>query len=242
MRAGWVGRAGWALVAAVCAGCVHDDNANISYIGSPRPARGANCELQVFFSTKPLYPVTEIASTRVQCSHYSGGREGCVSLIKKQACEAGADTVFGFEEAVRVPVGMFVTPTNQTTFMTATFAVRAAGVVAAAPTASGVAADGSCNPICSPGFACAAGQCIAQCNPPCEAGEVCSRKRVCEPAGATPQPVAAAPYAPPPAARPQPQPQPQPQPASLPPMPPPPSKRPPPARPAAPAPNPFPAE
>jgi hypothetical protein len=183
MRAVWVR---WvALAGAVWAGaCAHRgvaDNPNVSLIGQPRPSRGPDCELQVFFATLPPYQVDEIASTRVSCSGVSGGREGCVGLIKQHACETGSDTVFGFRETVG----------DGRTYMSATLGLRreapppAPGTVATpASVPSGVAGEASCSPICSPGFACAAGQCIPQCNPPCEAGETCSRKRICEPAGA----------------------------------------------------------
>jgi len=37
----------------------------------------------------------------------------------------------------------------------------------------------SCEPPCSPGYSCQAGQCIPVCNPPCDPGETCNSKRVC---------------------------------------------------------------
>lgn len=38
-----------------------------------------------------------------------------------------------------------------------------------------------CSPPCSPGFACNAGQCVAQCNPPCPEGMWCGADRSCQP-------------------------------------------------------------
>ena len=55
---------------------------------------------------------------------------------------------------------------------------------AALPTsASGPPAawSGTCEPICSPGFACDNGVCIPQCNPACIDGETCGRDRLCHP-------------------------------------------------------------
>ena len=237
-RAGWAGWAGWvswvgrAVAGVLCVGaCAHhaSEHSDTSLVGPAQANRGPNCELQVFFSAPPPYPVTEIASTRVQCSGYSGGRDECIFLIKQRACEAGADTVFAFKEtllAVGNPIGI-LSRRNQTTFITATFAVRAA---------PGVAAGDGCSPICSPGFACAAGQCVPQCNPSCLPGEVCSRARVCEPAGAGAQAQPAPAPPPSPAAAPaiaRPAPAWPPPPSSLPPPPP----RRPPAR--APEPAPF---
>jgi hypothetical protein len=40
-----------------------------------------------------------------------------------------------------------------------------------------------CNPPCSPGYACEAGVCRAQCNPACGENEVCRQDRTCGPAG-----------------------------------------------------------
>jgi hypothetical protein len=190
----------WARAAVVAAlglaACAHQDD--VTYLGPPRPSRGPNCDLQVFLSTVPSYPVAEIGSTRARCSDFSGGRAGCMGLIKKQACEAGADTVFGFSETV---------DNFERTYMSATLGVRVAGAPAVSapppgpawPPMAGAPAprvpppgpawppmaidDGSCTPICSPGFACAAGQCVPQCNPACLPGETCTRKRICEPSG-----------------------------------------------------------
>ena len=122
MRAGW----GAAVAALWLGACGHHQGSghpDVSYTGPRLPSRGPNCALQVFFATLPPYLVTEIASTRARCSGFTGGRDACVTLIRERACEAGADTVFGFSEAVGRPG-----PWNpETTYVTATLAVRAGG-------------------------------------------------------------------------------------------------------------------
>jgi hypothetical protein len=40
----------------------------------------------------------------------------------------------------------------------------------------------TCQPICSPGFACNAGTCVPQCNPACGGDETCGNDRLCHPA------------------------------------------------------------
>jgi hypothetical protein len=40
---------------------------------------------------------------------------------------------------------------------------------------------GTCEPICSPGFACNAGVCAPQCNPACTGDETCGNDRLCHP-------------------------------------------------------------
>jgi hypothetical protein len=106
------------------------------------------------------------------------GRNACIDELRKQACASGADTVFGFQEGVQ----------GEYTLIAATLAARtgerpAQSAPAKRPAVGSMTEDEGCSPICSPGFACKAGVCIPQCNPPCDPGTVCTRKRVCEPAG-----------------------------------------------------------
>jgi len=167
MRAG----VGGVVVAALLAGaCVTSE---ISPIGARRPARAEGCAVDIFPSTTPPYPFAEVASASASC-HNRSGRNACIEELRKEACAWGADTIFGFQDG-RFAEGM----TIAATFAVRTEATPPAGVKTKRPAA---AEDDGCNPICSPGFACKAGQCMPQCNPPCEAGEACSRKRVCEPA------------------------------------------------------------
>jgi hypothetical protein len=155
------------VVAAVAMGgaCLTSE---VTRVGPVRPSRPENCQVNVYPTTKPPYPYVELASVRAECYY---GRNQCLEEIRRQACAAGGDAVHGFSEGL--------TP-DQSSFITATVTAR----TAEPPEAP------DCEPICSPGFTCAAGKCIPQCNPACAAGEVCNPKRVCEPAAA---PVSATP-------------------------------------------------
>jgi len=184
IRAGGGGAGGFgrlAVAVAVLAGACVDSE--VTQIGAQRPSRPPGCPVEIFPSTTPPYPFAEVASARAKC-HFTYGRTACIDELRRQACVAGADTVFGFSEGVR----------GEFTMISATLAARTGAapsppVAAARPPGPPPGVD--CNPICSPGFACSAGQCVPQCNPPCEAGEVCSRKRTCEPAAGKLEPAKA---------------------------------------------------
>jgi hypothetical protein len=162
---------GAALLAGACV------SSEVATIGPQRAARPEGCPVEVFPATTPPYPVVQLASARAKC-HFTVGRNACIDELRKQACAAGADTVFAFQE------GLW----GEYTVIAATLAARSGerppqSAPAKGPPVGGAAEAEGCSPICSPGFACKAGACVPQCNPPCEAGTVCSRKRVCEPAG-----------------------------------------------------------
>ena len=195
------------LLAAACSGV------EVTQIGPKRVSRADDCDVEVFFSSPPSFPVMDIASGRAMCQVLSG-RTACMEELRKAACRAGAHAMYGFAETVRADYN----------YVSATFGVHDAIVThrpiretpAKAPASPAPAGDGpACDPICSPGFACREGQCLPQCNPPCEAGEICSRKRICEstaqgvqpPAPIPPPPTSARmgrpPNAPPPTANPE---------------------------------------
>jgi hypothetical protein len=151
-------------------------------IAPRRPARPEHCPVQLFPTTHPSYPSVDLASVRATCDNVVG-RDACIEQLRMQACAVGGDTVYGFSEGVN--------PAAAGTVISATVALRGEAPSAgpsslgnAAP--AGDAADAGCTPICSPGFACRAGQCIPQCNPACEPTEICNRHRTCEPASAAP--------------------------------------------------------
>jgi len=194
-------RAGTGLVVAGLAACVSSE---VTPTGPAPPSRVDDCTVEVFVATRPTYPAIDVAAARVEC-HKLGGRHKCMTELRREACRAGADTIYSVVE----------TAGRDHTYVTATLALRdrsirvsrtpAAEVTATQPPAV-AGPERACDPICSPGFACVAGQCAPQCNPPCEAGETCSRKRVCEAAvaGASPAalPASPRPGAPPPPANP----------------------------------------
>jgi hypothetical protein len=170
------------LLATACAGV------EVTQIGPKRVSRADDCDIEVFFSTPPPYPVADIASGRAMCQVLSG-RTACMEELRKAACRVGAHAMYGFSEAIRADFN----------YVSATFGIHDAIVThrpipdAPARTPADPVVDGgpACDPICSPGFTCREAQCVPQCNPPCESGEVCSRKRVCEPAMGKVQPARA---------------------------------------------------
>ena len=146
---------------------------SVTAIGPQRASRPEGCPIDLFPTKPPPYAFTPIAKVRTECDPVR--RQMCVDQLRREACRAGADAVVGFKESMDADsVSMFID---------ATFVVKGTGAPEApAAPAAAAPAPGACDPICSPGFACQGGTCVPQCNPPCEAGEICSRKRVCEPA------------------------------------------------------------
>jgi hypothetical protein len=148
-----------------------------------RPPLPENCPLQLFPTTRPAYPFTDLASVRAVCNR-ALGRTACLDKLHMLTCAVGGDTAYGFKEGIN--------PDGAGMFISATVALRSdapaprPSVGAAAP--AGDAADASCAPICSPGFACQTGQCVPLCNPACEPTEICDRHRTCETAAAVPAP------------------------------------------------------
>jgi len=146
---------------------------SVTAIGPQRASRPEGCPIDLFPTKPPPYAFTPIAKVRTECDPVR--RQMCIDQLRREACRAGADAVIGFKESMdQDSVSMFID---------ATFVVKGTGAAEApAAPAAAAPAPGGCDPICSPGFACQGGTCVPQCNPPCEAGEICSRKRVCEPA------------------------------------------------------------
>jgi hypothetical protein len=201
--------AGVAVAAALAVSGSACTGSEVMRIGPQLPSRPADCQVDVYFSRPPPYPVVDVASARAQC-HALSGRNECMAELRRDACRLGADTMYGFTETVRLDY-TFVSATLAVQDTSATVTRRRIIDVPPRPQPT-AASDGGCEPICSPGFACQAGQCIPQCNPPCEAGEICTRKRLCERAASAQPPVAGppavtpppAPAAPPPAGAPAP--------------------------------------
>jgi hypothetical protein len=167
---------GSAALLAVVASC---GDSQVSMLGPRRPARPLGCAVQVVPGT-PAGPVVDLASARARCLENERG--DCLNELRRQACAAGGDTVYGLSESVDQHI----------TYIAATLALRdQAGSGAPAPRGD---ATGSvaCTPICSPGFDCQRGRCIPLCNPACAPSEICNMRRTCEPV-----PPAALPAAPP---------------------------------------------
>jgi hypothetical protein len=163
-----------ALVAVplIALGCVDSE---VTALGPVRPARPEGCDVTLSPGRPPDFPIVDIATASASCDQYAD-RDGCIGELRRRACAAGADVVYGFSESV----------SGNYTHIAATFAYRDTRRAKAPPPAATPAAPGDCTPICSPGFACQAGACIPQCNPACEKGETCKRHRTCEPAAPAP--------------------------------------------------------
>jgi hypothetical protein len=181
-RAGGIGAVVLA-VALACASAASCASSEVAPDAPRRPPLPANCPVQLFPTTRPSYPSVDLGLVRAVCNR-ALGRTACVDKLRIQACAAGGDTAYGFKEGIN--------PDGAGMFISATVALRnragapppSAGAATVAPIVDAPAAG--CLPICSPGFACQAGQCIPECNPACESTEICNRHRICEPAPAAP--------------------------------------------------------
>ena len=157
-----------------------------------RPPPPEDCPVQLFPATHPNYATADLGPIQVVCNR-GLGRAACIDKLRRKTCAAGGDTAYGFKEGIN--------PDGAGMFVSATVAVRSdvppaspTAVTAVAPAPAATIApvagppDPGCAPICSPGFVCQAGQCIAVCNPACEPTEICNRHRTCEPAAAVSAP------------------------------------------------------
>jgi hypothetical protein len=156
------------LFVLVCVvGCVTSE---VTPIGSTYPARETGCKIDVFPATTPAYQWEDIASVESKC-HFTMGRSACIEKLKEEACKAGADAVYGFNEG-RI---------EEYTIITATLAKRTGEPIkVSGPTPPPQPMVG-CSPPCSPGYDCQGTTCVPLCNPPCAPGMVCGMDRTCQP-------------------------------------------------------------
>jgi hypothetical protein len=178
------------LAAVLLSGCVTSE---VTYLGSAKyPSKPEGCKMESFPSTTPDAAWDDLATVEARCHVQVSDRSACIEELQKQACRLGGDFIYAFKDGTR----------GANLVVIATVARRKEGAEAKevaktgeAPSAPAplqakeevpAAPETSCDPPCSPGFKCSAGVCEPQCNPACEAGEVCSRRRVCEPAPAAP--------------------------------------------------------
>ena len=149
-----------------------------------RPPLPEDCPVQFFPTSRPSSPSTDLMAVRAVCNR-ALGRAPCLEKLRTLTCAAGGDTAYGFKEGINPDgAGMFISATvaARSNALPAGPSADSAGTVAPIVDAPAT----SCVPICSPGFACVAGQCTPQCNPACEPTEICDRHRTCEPAPAAP--------------------------------------------------------
>jgi hypothetical protein len=81
-----------ALLAGACT------DVQLRLVDPSRPARPAGCavDLRPTERTLPQGEFTDVAAGTISCF---GGRPRCLEEIRKQACAAGADTVYAFAES-----------------------------------------------------------------------------------------------------------------------------------------------
>jgi hypothetical protein len=151
-------------------GCeLADIGTEIKYVGPFQTARPLDCRMQMLFGPLPI-PHQDIARARTQCPDHTFNEELCFEDLQRKACLAGADAVYGIAELREGGVS----------YLTATFAHNVPGT----PEGALDVGASSCDPICSPGFACQKGVCLAQCNPACAKDQICTWQRVCAPVAA----------------------------------------------------------
>jgi hypothetical protein len=80
------------LVCLVDCGAVTSD---VVLVGPARPRKPLGCQVDVFQTTAPPYPIADVARARVACS---GDESRCLSQFRDDACGYGADTVYGFSQ------------------------------------------------------------------------------------------------------------------------------------------------
>jgi hypothetical protein len=150
-------------------GCeLADIGTEVKYVGPFQTARPFDCRMQMVFGPLP-YPHQDIARAKTECPDHADNDELCFDSMRRKACLAGADIVYGITETREGEVG----------YLNATFARSLPG-----PSGDAISsgpAELACDPICSPGFVCERGTCLPQCNPKCAADEICTRQRLCAP-------------------------------------------------------------
>ncbi len=159
-------------------GCVKSE---VTTIGDPMPPLAEGCPVAVFPATTPNYQWKDIASAQATCSNMAG-RTTCIERLKKDTCEAGGDTLYGFVEG-RQRDAIIVTATiaHRTGAPVAVSGPTPPGSPATPPAGQPQLAAETCSPPCSPGYQCQATTCVAQCNPTCSAGSHCANDRTCQP-------------------------------------------------------------
>jgi hypothetical protein len=60
-----------------------------------RPAKSDDCAVAVYPSSKPPFLSEDLADDRARCMF---SRNRCITRLREDACEVGADTVYGFTE------------------------------------------------------------------------------------------------------------------------------------------------
>jgi len=174
---------GLSLVALFVAGCAVPKPAVLSaqgsavHLGKSQPA-----------NARPLGPV--VGQSGSGCAGFGtiGTYETAEADLRNRTAAMGGD----YAEIQRVtPPHDTGTQCPENRMIIQGFAfktVQAEPAVSAPPAPSASAAPPApaattCDPPCSPGYACNAGSCVALCNPPCGPGQICRADRLCVPGG-----------------------------------------------------------
>jgi hypothetical protein len=166
-------------LAVFCAACVSSE---VTPVGPTRPAKPEGCEVKIFPSTTPDYEWTDLATVESAC-HHTRGRNACIDELRKQVCEAGGDTLYGLKDGRG---GEAIIVIGTIALKTGGDRPKTGGTPSREVASSAHATSSSCEPPCSPGYACKERVCIALCNPPCGPGFHCNQQRTCEPTQESP--------------------------------------------------------
>jgi len=117
-------------------------------------------------------------------SGQKGTYEGAEAVLRERTAAMGGD--YAQIVSVEPPVHTMDCLANRWVIHAMAYKTAFAGTVAS-PAVAGTAAPPpaaappapSCDPPCSPGYACSAGTCLALCNPTCGPGQVCRQDRTC---------------------------------------------------------------
>jgi hypothetical protein len=80
------------LVPLLSPGCISSE---VRLTTKRQPARSDGCDVAVYPTTKPPYATEDLADDRASCVLSRGH---CIDRLRADACEVGADTVYGFGE------------------------------------------------------------------------------------------------------------------------------------------------
>lgn len=169
---------GFGSLAVLLGACVSSE---VTQTGPKQAAKPEGCEVTIFPSTTPDHEWTDLATAESRC-HFSMGRTACIDELREKVCETGGDTLYGLKDGRQ---GEDIIVIGTIALKTGSNREKSGETSPHEPVGGEKATAGTCDPPCSPGYACKEGQCAAVCNPPCGPGSRCNQQRSCEPIAAT---------------------------------------------------------
>jgi hypothetical protein len=167
-------------------GCVGSE---VTYTAKSKyPSKPENCPIEVFPSTTPDRAWEDLATVEAHCHNWMG-RSACIENLKQRACELGGDAIYDLKDGKRAEASIVIATVARNTGEGKRVAKQggspshgeAEEEAEDDSKAKSEAKADSCDPPCSPGYKCSAGECIAVCNPACGEGMRCNQQRSCEP-------------------------------------------------------------